>query len=116
MHPPGPEMTAAPTTLIHLRGRSSDVVVDITHGTPVIAYWGTPLEAEVSADAFAGAVGRPIVHGSPDVVAPTAVVPEHGAGFPGRPGLLGHRRRGAAWAPRSAASSSPPRSTSRSAS
>jgi alpha-galactosidase len=27
-------------------------------------------------------------------------VPEHGSGHTGRPGLLGHRRRGAAWAPR----------------
>ena len=91
--------------LIHLRGRNSDVIVDLAHGVPVVVYWGAPLGVNLSADALAAATERPIVHGSPDIVAPIAVVPEHGSGFPGRPGLLGHRRKGTAWAPRFAPSS-----------
>ncbi len=86
--------------LIHLRGRSSDVVVDLSHGAPVIVYWGAPLVADADPAVFVVATERPLLNGSPDVVAPIAVVPEHGSGFPGRPGLLGHRRRGTAWAPR----------------
>jgi alpha-galactosidase len=35
-----------------------------------------------------------------DVEAPLSMLPEHGSGFPGRPGLLGHRRGGSAWSPR----------------
>lgn len=93
-------MTTPSTDLVHLRGRHSDVVVDISLGTPIVAYWGTPLGADITGGMLAAVADRPIVHGSPDVVAPIAVVPEHGSGFPGRPGLSGHRRRGTAWAPR----------------
>ena len=46
------------------------------------------------------ALDRPITNGVLDVVAPISIVPEHGSGFPGRPGLAGHRRGGLAWAPR----------------
>jgi alpha-galactosidase len=82
--------------MIHLRGQSSDVIVDVVAGAPIVVHWGSPLP-----DGFErSALDRPIVHGSPDAVAPVSVVPEHGSGFPGRPGLLGHRRRGTAWAPR----------------
>ena len=82
--------------MLHLRGRTSDVVVDLSVGAPVVVHWGTTL-----ADTFdASAVDRPLVHGAADVVAPLSVVPEHGSGFPGRPGLLGHRHGGTAWAPR----------------
>ena len=85
-------------TLHHLRGRGSDVVVDVSSGTPAIAHWGARLGAD-----DAGALPtqhRPVVVGSPDVVTPVAVVPEHGSGFPGRPGLLGRRTGGRHWAPR----------------
>jgi len=40
------------------------------------------------------------VHAAPATVAPVSVVPEHGSGFPGRPGLLGSRPDGRGWAPR----------------
>ena len=85
--------------MLHLRGRTSDVVVDISTGVPVIVHWGAQLE-----DSFdPAALDRPLVHGSADVIAPLSLVPEHGSGFPGRPGLLGHRPDGTAWAPRFAA-------------
>ena len=99
MHP-GPRNEVEAMNLVHLRGSASDVVVDVSHGTPVVVYWGAPLGVDAAPEVFAKATERPLVHGSPDVVAPIAVVPEHGAGFPGRPGLLGHRRKGTAWAPR----------------
>lgn len=85
--------------MIHLRGRSTDVIVDASSGTPVVVHWGDHIDpADVAR--LADASERPVVIGSPDVVAPMAVVPEHGAGFPGRPGLLGRRPGGRHWAPR----------------
>ena len=86
-------------TVIHLRGRTSDVVVDLTHGVPVVAHWGARLDPS-DVEQLRGTSSRPVVHGSPDVVAAITVVPEHGSGFPGRPGLSGHRRGGCDWAPR----------------
>src|SRR6056297_3064556 len=49
---------------------------------------------------MAAALDRPIVYGTFDSVAPISVVPEHGSGFTGRPGLVGRRGGGRAWAPR----------------
>ena len=86
--------------LIHLRGPGTDVVVDLSHGAPVIVHWGAPLGDGSAGASIAAALDRPLVPGSPDVVAPISVVPEHGSGFPGRPGLLGRRSNGAGWAPR----------------
>ena len=43
---------------------------------------------------------RDRVSGSLDVIAPISLVPEHGSGFQGRPGLTGHRQGGVAWSPR----------------
>jgi alpha-galactosidase len=86
--------------VIHLRGRASDLVVDVSTGVPTIVYWGAPLDHGTDFSRLAAALDRPLTHGSPDVVAPISIVPEHGSGFPGRPGLSGHRRGGTAWAPR----------------
>jgi len=102
-------MSAMPATL-HLRGARAEAVVDCSSGAPVILHWGAPLGggAEVAARdlaAISAALERPLTGGMLDAVAPVSVVPEHGSGFPGRPGLLGHRRRGTAWAPRFAPSS-----------
>ena len=86
--------------LIHLRGSGTDAVVDLSHGVPVIVHWGAPLGEGRAGASVSAALDRPLVPGSPDVVVPVSVVPEHGSGFPGRPGLLGCRRGGAGWAPR----------------
>ena len=86
--------------MIHLRGRGTDLIVDLDHGTPVIAYWGAPLDDHIDLIAWAQSVNRPTVPGEPAITAPISVVPEHGAGFAGRPGLSGHRPLGTAWAPR----------------
>ena len=86
--------------MIHLSGRGTDLIVDLDHGTPVIAYWGPHLDDHIDFTAWTHAGDRPVVGGAPDVVAPISVVPEHGSGFAGRPGLSGHRQFGTAWAPR----------------
>lgn len=81
-----------------------DVVVDVSTGAPTIVYWGRSLgegtERDHDLDSIASALNRPLVHGTFDDVAPVSVVPEHGSGFTGRPGLSGRRGRGRAWAPR----------------
>ena len=94
--------------MIHLRGTGSsvgsggggtDLVLDVSHGVPVIVYWGAPL-GDVDPALVLAALARPVSQGMLDVVAPASVVPEHGSGWQGRPGLAGHRRGGSAWSPR----------------
>ncbi|MEY4229736.1 MAG: hypothetical protein RLZZ362_585, partial [Actinomycetota bacterium] len=81
-----------------------DVVVDLSTGAPTVLHWGAPLSApgdsRVDLGAVVAALARPVTSGGLDLVAPISVVPEHGSGFDGRPGLMGHRRRGTAWSPR----------------
>ena len=43
--------------MMHLRGRQADVVIDISQGVPVIAYWGAPL-GEVDPGSVAAALER----------------------------------------------------------
>ena len=77
-----------------------DVVVDVSTGAPTIVYWGAPLGEAADVSAIATALSRPVVHGTFDTIAPVTVVPEHGSGFTGRPGLSGRRGGGKAWSPR----------------
>ncbi len=86
--------------LVHLTGRSCDVVVDVADGIPVIVHWGSPLGPGVEPGALVAALERPSVAGSMQRVTPVAVVPVHGDGFVGRPGLAGHRGGGRDWSPR----------------
>lgn len=86
--------------LIHLTGSWASVVVDLSTGVPTIRHWGALLGSDIDLDAIVAATTRPIAHGGLDIEAPVSLVPEHGSGFTGHPGLLGHRRRGTAWAPR----------------
>jgi alpha-galactosidase len=78
----------------------TEVVVDVSTGVPTIVHWGAPLGAEAHLDRIGDALDRPIARGTLDVVAPVSIVPEHGSGFTGHPGLHGRRGRGRAWAPR----------------
>jgi alpha-galactosidase len=95
--------------LVHLRGTGAagpaadggaDLVVDVASGA--IVHWGAPLGALTEADLteLPRAVARSLVQGSPDEIAAVTAVPEHGSGWPGRPGLTGTRPDGTAWAPR----------------
>jgi len=76
-----------------------DLLVDVSAGVPVLVHWGAPL-GDAPLTHLAAAVQRPVPGGSIEQPPALSVVPEHGSGHPGRPGLLGHRRRGVAWAPR----------------
>ena len=67
---------------------------------PTIVYWGQSLGPDLDPASIGASLDRPIVNGTFDVVAPITVVPEHGSGFVGRPGLTGRRGGGRAWAPR----------------
>ena len=42
--------------MIHLAGRSSDVLIDVSTGTSTIAYWGAPLAAVADTDSITDAV------------------------------------------------------------
>lgn len=93
--------------MIHLRGATADVVLDTQSGAPTIVYWGAPLGA-IDPPSVVRALQVPVAGGGLDVVAPLSIVPEHGAGFGGRPGLHGHRQGGTAWSPRFATQSVAP--------
>lgn len=86
--------------MIRLSNAGTDVVVDVTTGAPTIVHWGAPLGAEADLVTVLPSLSRPIVHGTVDSVAPVSTIPEHGSGFTGRPGLVGRRGGGLAWAPR----------------
>ena len=73
-------------------GGETDVVVDVSTGAPTIVYWGGFLGADVDLASVAAANDRPLAPGMSDAIAPISVVPEHGSGFVGRPGLTGRRR------------------------
>ena len=87
-------------TLVHLVGPNASVVVDVATGVPTIIYWGSPLAEATDLDALAAATARPIPIGTLDVEPPISLVPLHGDGFAGRPGLVGRGSGGRAWAPR----------------
>ena len=82
-------------------GDENELVVDVSTGAPTVVYWGVPLGSDARVAAVLAALDRPVVAGAGiDAVAPLSLVPEHGAGFPGRPGLVGRRGGGRSWAPR----------------
>jgi len=86
--------------LVRLSGEQCDVVVDVGAGIPSIVYWGAGLGDTPDLAAVASVLHRPAVPGGMDEVAPVGIVPEHAAGFAGRPGLLGRRGGGRSWSPR----------------
>lgn len=83
--------------IVHLRSTTVSVVVDVSTGVPTVLHWGAALDDPDLPERWSR---PPITHGSIDVVAPVTVLPMHGDGFAGRPGLLGHRRGGRHWSPR----------------
>ncbi len=88
------------TPLIHLSTNELSVVIDPSSGTPTVLHWGEPLSGPLNDDALRSALQAPITNGNLDVVAPISLLPEHGSGYSGRPGLEGHRSNGAGWSPR----------------
>ncbi len=86
--------------LIHLTGAGTSVVIDLSAGVPTVRHWGALLDPSTDLDALVAATVRPIANGMLDVEPLISLVPEHGSGFAGRPGLAGHRRAGRHWSPR----------------
>ncbi|HSP28038.1 MAG TPA: glycoside hydrolase family 36 N-terminal domain-containing protein, partial [Ilumatobacteraceae bacterium] len=86
--------------LVHLRGATFDLVVDVDTAAPTVVHWGRPLGPGADLDAFDAALARPAVAGALATVAPVSIVPLHADGFVGGPGLAGHRGGGRDWAPR----------------
>ena len=86
--------------LVHLRGATFDLVVDVATPTPTIVHWGASLGDGLDLDALVAAFERPTVAGALGTVAPVSIVPLHGDGFVGRPGIGGRRGGGRGWAPR----------------
>lgn len=83
-----------------LRSASVDVVVDMSTGVPSIVHWGAPLGAHVTSSDLLLVFDEVQIPGSLDMTRSVPIVPMHGDGFPGRPGLQGHRRGGRHWAAR----------------
>lgn len=90
-------VTSDPTRrLEHLSAPTCSVVVDVSTGVPAILHWGAPL-GDIEPDLI---VADALPFGALDVSTSVPVVPMHGDGFAGRPGLQGHRRGGRQWSPR----------------
>ncbi|MFM8856413.1 MAG: alpha-galactosidase [Actinomycetota bacterium] len=83
-----------------LRSAAVDVVLDMSTGVPSIVYWGAPLGVQVTSSDLSWMFDEVQVPGSLDMTRTVPIVPMHGDGFPGRPGLQGHRRGGRHWAAR----------------
>lgn len=83
-----------------LRSASVDVVVDVSTGVPSIVHWGAQLGEQVTSSDLQLLFDDVQIPGSLDTTRSVPMVPMHGDGFPGRPGLQGHRRGGRHWAAR----------------
>lgn len=90
--------------IVHLRADDVSLVLQAQGGrVPRVVHWGRSLE-DMSAAALAGmcrAQEAPVQDGDePDASTAPALIPLASDGWLGRPGLVGHRVGGAAWAPR----------------
>src|SRR2546423_12959310 len=94
-------MTQPDADPIHLRAAGVSVVLGTAGGRlPAILHWGTDLGALAAADlAELADAGVPAaVPNDLDQATRVGVLPEHAAGWNGRPGLSG-QRAGRAWSP-----------------
>ena len=81
--------------IVHLRADTVSVVVD-ARDLPSIVHWGAPLPGLSDEDllALADDAVSPIPNNAPDVPIPIGLLPSARQGYPGRPGLRGHRASG----------------------
>lgn len=92
---------AARVTFHHLRAATTSLIVETTLGVPTVLYWGAPLASATLTDESIRAIfDEPIPEAGLDVRPPLSLLPEHGSGYLGRPGLSGRRSDGSGWAPR----------------
>ncbi|MFM8482185.1 MAG: alpha-galactosidase, partial [Actinomycetota bacterium] len=79
--------SGAPRRVEHLAAPTCSLIVDVSSGIPAIVHWGRPLADHDLADADSAANNASLPFGSLDVAPVLTVVPLHGDGFSGRPGL-----------------------------
>lgn len=92
----------APSALVHLSASGVSLVLDITDARlPAVVHWGAALGtlSLAEAEALAQADVEPLAGNVVDVPARLAILPEHHAGWVGKPGVAGHRD-GADWSPK----------------
>ncbi len=92
------DQPGGPARFFDVGGDGTSFVVDTGVGGGAVVHWGAAAGPELAATA--AALARTATIGALDTVAPAGLVPEHGSGYPGRPGLSGRRPGGSAWAPR----------------
>ncbi|MGO4594948.1 alpha-galactosidase [Leifsonia sp. 2TAF2] len=91
----------SPDLLLHLSAGGVSVVLDATTARlPSVVHWGASLGPQTteSVSALAAAAQEPDTGNVVDQAVRVAILPEHHAGWEGRPGLAGHRS-GAGWSP-----------------
>jgi alpha-galactosidase len=84
--------------IVHLRADTVSLVID-ARTLPSVVHWGAPL-GDLSQDellTLADDAISPIPNNAPDVPIPIGLLPSARDGYPGRPGLRGHR--GGDWLP-----------------
>lgn len=85
--------------ILHLRADTVSLVID-ARALPSVVHWGAPL-GELSEDelrTLANGVVSPVSMNAPGVPVPIGLLPSARDGYPGRPGLRGHRS-GTDWLP-----------------
>lgn len=92
--------TVTGTSIERLVSATTEVIVVAGPGPVAIAHWGPPLGDDADLDAVLAACELGPVPGTSVWSGPLPVVPEHGSGFDGRPGLVGSRSDGRDFAPR----------------
>ena len=93
------QISAVTQETVHLRSAETSVVLEVTDGRmPTMVYWGVRLEDADIPGVVETAV-RPLPQATLDVEAPLGLVTELGDGFPGSPGLSGHRGGGEGYGP-----------------
>jgi alpha-galactosidase len=92
-----------PADLLHLRSAGVSLVLDVRDGLlPAVLHWGHDLGDVSAADLAAlavAAVPGTVQNDLDDAARAVALLPEHAAGWNGRPGLAGSRS-GQGWSPR----------------
>ncbi len=105
MRPSNGSLNGGATATI-LRGGDAAVVFDLTSAAPRLAAWLSGIDdiAQIGDPAaLVAAHDAPTPEAGLDQLAPATLLAEASLGFPGRPGIEGHRHNGTAWSPRMAA-------------
>lgn len=95
--------SGAPDAFVHLSCAGVSLLLDVTEGRlPSVVHWGAALGRPGLDDvrALVAAAVPPYVNNLMDEPVRLAILPEHHAGWSGKPGVGGHRSDGADWSPR----------------